>query len=192
MSQNEYNSKEKATLTSLHHMCRRRSLPDQPKISLVSAILHEEWQHLRLELLQFSCGGAQAPTPACKLEQTQRSSLSAGRFQPKIRAYQTLISPAARQRLEKASHRHDELCQQLSGQQLPRALSICILCCVHRRRLLRQSRCLGRARVDRPEPKTGNHAPPRQHSHRADFHPSRRHLPIAPLWALPHKQRRGP
>ncbi|CAK0752705.1 hypothetical protein CVIRNUC_002166 [Coccomyxa viridis] len=101
---------------TLSGLSRRRSLPDQPNFSLVSAILHEDWQHIRLELLQFSSGRAQAPNLACLHEQTQCFSFSAVRFQPQIRAYQSLISPAARQRLEKASHRHDELCQQLSGE----------------------------------------------------------------------------
>ena len=161
----------------------------------MSAILHEDWQHIRLELLQFSSGRAQAPNLACLHEQTQCSSFSAVRFQPQIRAYQSLISPAARQRLEKASHRHDELCQQLSGKQ--QALGS-----QHLRNQMRSQvyapetelmprEELQTAQVDSPERKTETRAPRHHYNHHADLHPSRQSMSIAPLWALPHKQMRS-
>lgn len=42
--------------------------------------------------------------------------------QNQTRGYQTVISPAARERLERLSQRHEELCQQLSGDACKRLL----------------------------------------------------------------------
>lgn len=53
----------------------------------------------------------------------QRLHAGVTAFQHQIRSYQSVISSAARQRLDALSQRHDELCQQLSGAPLYHGLA---------------------------------------------------------------------
>ena len=110
----------KQTLPDSQRLCHRNvahlraaGVP-QPRLNEPSAISHLKWSSRSVTtcLLAHTQSRLQN-SQHCSREQSCHSYATATQHQSG--GYQTLISPAAQQRLERLSQRHDELCQQLSG-----------------------------------------------------------------------------
>jgi len=86
----------------------------QPQLNESSAILHSKCISRSVTTcLRAHAHSRLQNSQDCSREQLCHSYATATQHQSG--GYQTLISPAAQQRLERLSRRHDELCQRLSG-----------------------------------------------------------------------------